>query len=302
MSWTMHRAALLVACLACASYGRVARASSEKEQRSPPAQSEINGRKLAMLLLAAPPAAAFSRSSSAVHSATRGPASFRNPCLHESMMEPSGKHKGVNLRLPIVSMTADSPSVALDAKTNEGKIAAFMKRLRSKVADTKFVERVNRVSNFASILCAIDCTVFPLLLTLLPIINAASSGAASAWLHKASHACALWFVGPVGGLAVTFNLLQHKRPLVGLWGYCGIAIILLANIHLPHVILGLHVPHGIAHGLHERHEIINIFGCALLLSSQRFAHSLTCCNHGNDCNHDHSHSHNHKSSQPCAKC
>ena len=46
-------------------------------------------------------------------------------------------------------------------------------------ADTEkkpWLERLNKVSNMASILCAIDCTVFPVLLTLLPILNMGSSG------------------------------------------------------------------------------------------------------------------------------
>ena len=41
---------------------------------------------------------------------------------------------------------------------------------------TSWLERLNKVSNMASVLCAIDCTVFPVLLTLLPILNMGSSG------------------------------------------------------------------------------------------------------------------------------
>ena len=160
------------------------------------------------------------------------------------------------------------------------------------------LERLNRVSNFASFLCAIDCTVFPLLLTLLPLVSAASAwvnvDVASAWLHRASHAAALWFVGPVGGAAVVANVVQHRKWLVGLWGASGIALILLANIHLPHVLLGWHVPHAVEHFLHAKHTVINVVGCALLLSSQRYSHNLLeasgkCCDHG----HGHSHSHSH---------
>merc|ERR1719356_269871 len=90
-----------------------------------------------------------------------------------------------------------------------------------------FLQRLNRVSNVASILCAIDCIVFPLLLTVLPLISAFYTGGATVWIHKASHACALWFVGPVGGLAVLSNWLEHQRLYVGLWGFTGIALILL---------------------------------------------------------------------------
>ena len=158
---------------------------------------------------------------------------------------------------------------------------------------SSWVSRLNKVSNFASILCAIDCTVFPLLLTIMPIINVAGGG--TEWLHTASHAVALWFVAPVGGAAVLSNFLQHKRAAVFAWGLSGILLVLLANVHLPHSILGWHVLHALDHFLHARHSAINIFGCVLLLSSQRYAHSLVCCDHdhGSDCDHDHSHSHSH---------
>eukprot|EP00427_Karlodinium_veneficum_P042523 CAMPEP_0169262602 /NCGR_PEP_ID=MMETSP1016-20121227/43807_1 /TAXON_ID=342587 /ORGANISM="Karlodinium micrum, Strain CCMP2283" /LENGTH=263 /DNA_ID=CAMNT_0009345163 /DNA_START=173 /DNA_END=965 /DNA_ORIENTATION=+ len=126
------------------------------------------------------------------------------------------------------------------------------------------MDRLNKVSDVASILCAIDCTVFPLLLTVLPLVSAVSTAGATAWLHEASHACALYFVGPVGGLAVITNWIQHKRPLVGLWGVSGITAIILANMHLPHVLLGMNI-HAFAHALHEWHTPINVMGCILLL-------------------------------------
>ncbi|EOD07496.1 hypothetical protein EMIHUDRAFT_218452 [Emiliania huxleyi CCMP1516] len=140
--------------------------------------------------------------------------------------------------------------------------------------------QLNRVSLFASLACAVDCTVFPVLLAALPLIGAISTGGATAWLHKASHAAALWFVGPVGGLAVAANWFQHKRAFVALWGLSGIALIILANVHLPHMILGLSMPHAIAQFLHTHHSLLNVLGCGVLLSSQRHAHSLTCCGGG----------------------
>ena len=154
----------------------------------------------------------------------------------------------------------------------------------------KWVANINKISTFASILCAIDCTVFPILLAVLPLINVAGGG--SAFLHKAAHAVALYFVAPVGGAAVISNALQHKRPLVFGWGLSGILCVLLANIHLPHAILGWHVPHALEHWLHARHELINVTGCALLLSSQWFSHKILEAA-GKCCGHDHGHSHSH---------
>mgnify|MGYP004281941799 CR=1 FL=1 len=36
------------------------------------------------------------------------------------------------------------------------------------------------------------------------------------------------------------------------------------------MLLGWHVPHSLEHFLHARHEVINVMGCGLLLSSQRW--------------------------------
>ena len=142
------------------------------------------------------------------------------------------------------------------------------------------MDSLNKVSNFASVLCAIDCTVFPVLLAALPLLNIAGGGA-SEWLHQAAHAVPLYFVAPVGGAAVLSNALQHRRGLVGLCGASGILLVLLANVHLPH---SLGIPHGIEHFLHARHSAINVAGCALLLSSQWFSHHILesmgkCCGH-----------------------
>ena len=139
-----------------------------------------------------------------------------------------------------------------------------------------WVDRLNRLSTFASLLCAIDCTVFPILLAVLPLLNIA--GPSAAWVHKAAHAVALWFVVPIGGAAVSSNALQHRRPLVFLWGLSGVALVLAANIHLPHSVL----PHAVDHFLHAWHSTINVMGCALLLSSQWFSRRLLvemgkCC-------------------------
>ena len=37
---------------------------------------------------------------------------------------------------------------------------------------------------------------------------------------------------PVGGAAVATNVLQHRNPLVLLWGLTGLSLVLLANVHL----------------------------------------------------------------------
>ena len=43
-------------------------------------------------------------------------------------------------------------------------------------APATWVQKLNKISTFASILCAIDCTVFPILLALLPLAGFAPAG------------------------------------------------------------------------------------------------------------------------------
>lgn len=170
----------------------------------------------------------------------------------------------------------------------------------------KQVMQLNKASTFASVLCAIDCTVFPLLIALQTFLGvgiphsynslhkqftaavtvqhvahlaaglcsagadlvrrptlasrplmltllessfrtdlATGSGAINAaWLHKAAHLCALWFVVPVGGTAVGTNFIGHRNPWLALWGCCGLFLVLLANLHLHFL------PEAIEHFLH----------------------------------------------------
>jgi len=153
-------------------------------------------------------------------------------------------------------------------------------KLSSGSAKTPWMEKLNKISNVASILCAIDCTVFPVLLTLLPILNLGSSGKYEVLLHAVSHKVALYFVAPVGGAAVATNFLQHRNPLVLLWGMAGLSLVLLANVHLAFL------PHVVDHLLHEWHSLVNVMGCATLLSSQWYAHRLLH-KMGKDCGHNH---------------
>ena len=140
-----------------------------------------------------------------------------------------------------------------------------------------WAQTLNRASTAASVVCAIDCTVFPLLLGMLPLLNIA--GPSTELIHRAAPAVALYFVAPVGAAAVLSNAAQHRKLLVLLWGLSGVGCVLLANVHLPHVLLGQQVPAAIGHWLHVHHSAINVAGCALLLSSQRFARNLIekCC-------------------------
>ena len=191
-------------------------------------------------------------------------------------------------RAPIGQSRAGAPAASLITRTSSKPallMAAEAASALDKLSDgsvepqPSWVQRLNKISTFASVLCAIDCTVFPVLLALLPLVNLAGP-ASSAWIHRAAHAVALYFVAPVGGAAVVSNAVQHRRPLLLGWGLSGVALVLLANLHLHFL------PHAIEHFLHERHTIINVFGCALLLSSQWVSHRVLVAM-GKCCGQDH---------------
>jgi len=138
-------------------------------------------------------------------------------------------------------------------------------------------EKLLRISNIASFLCVIDCTVLPVVTILLPLIGIGASPQREEWLHHMGHKVAMNFVLPVGGLAATINYTSHKRASLALLSTLGLILILLANssCHSPVVSI---FPHYIVHLLHDglTHRFVNISGCALLLVSNYFGHESVC--------------------------
>ena len=149
-------------------------------------------------------------------------------------------------------------------------------------------DRLLTVSNIASILCVIDCTVLPIVTVAMPFLGlAAFSPAQMEWLHNFGHQVALYFVIPVGGLAAALNYSSHKQWKVSAPAALGLLLIYLANGH-GGPILGL-LPHDLAHSLHcgtALHRTTNVVGSALLLGSNYKSHQATHA-HGDCCHHDH---------------
>mmetsp|Transcript_17550 Transcript_17550/g.26259 ORF Transcript_17550/g.26259 Transcript_17550/m.26259 type:complete len:247 (+) Transcript_17550:101-841(+) len=155
-------------------------------------------------------------------------------------------------------------------------------------------EKLAKISNIASLLCVVDCTVLPIVTVIFPLIGLGASPAQAHWLHELGHSVALFFVLPVGGLAATMNYLSSKSmPLFSI-ATAGLSLIYAANGgHSAPLLSSL--PHDLACKLHcgtVLHRSVNIIGCALLLSSNYFAHRLSC-NHDHDHGHDHGHGHGH---------
>jgi hypothetical protein len=56
--------------------------------------------------------------------------------------------------------------------------------------------RLVQLSNLASILCVVDCTVLPLLTILLSLLGLAEQPHRLQWLHELGHRVAIYFVLP----------------------------------------------------------------------------------------------------------
>ena len=133
---------------------------------------------------------------------------------------------------------------------------------------SKLFDRLLKISNIASLLCVVDCTVLPIITIALPLLGLSASASAAAWLHELGHSVALYFVLPVGGMATTMNYLNHKKKSLLSLALVGLTCVYMANGHGGPVLSLL--PHDLAHDLHcgtVLHRMTNIAGCACLLSS-----------------------------------
>jgi MerC mercury resistance protein len=192
--------------------------------------------------------------------------------------------------LLVCSVISTSGPASSSSSDNEGEIffdAAASKSQRkplswfrsntASVATTASIswkDKLLKVSNFASALCVIDCTVLPLVTIVLPLFGiVAASPAQMHYLHELGHQVALWFVMPVGTLATTLNYSNHGKFWISSLGWIGLVAILLANggCHLfPHFHGPIgHALHELTHLLHHgiMHRVTNLAGCFLLLFS-----------------------------------
>jgi hypothetical protein len=159
-------------------------------------------------------------------------------------------------------------------------------------------ENLRRLSDFASILCVIDCTVLPIVTVILPLLGILNLEAAQLeFLHQVGHKIALFFVLPVGSLTSVLNYVSHKKVWITFLGGLGLTMVGVANSHfhgLP--FLGeAELLHKIQHG--SLHRIINLLGCSFLLGSNYLSQKQGCAHHKHEkgCSHDHSHcNHNHE--------
>lgn len=154
--------------------------------------------------------------------------------------------------------------------TNTNQIQSSKKGLsRTKVDDTlNWSEKLLQISNAASLLCAIDCTVLPIVTLLLPLIGIGVSPTSASFLHDLGHAIGIYFVLPVGSFATAMNFRAHKNTFISSFAALGLFLIYLAN-GSGGPILSL-LPDATRHALHcggLAHRLCNIAGSLLLFGS-----------------------------------
>jgi MerC mercury resistance protein len=196
---------------------------------------------------------------------------------------------------------SDSDSEASFEMINKDKFTSGLFPTKSKSSSlslpstttTSWKERILQVSNYASALCVLDCTILPIVTVLLPLFGIAF--ASSHALHELGHRVALYFVLPVGFTATTTNYaLNHRKKWITAIGWVGLAAIFLANAGCSFghgwngpIGRGLHhLSHAIHHGV--AHRVANLTGCSLLIISNTLARRQGgCAMHGPNCDHKH---------------
>lgn len=187
---------------------------------------------------------------------------------------------------------SDSGSeISYDASAEAGGLFGALRRQGSGIKDNLL-----KMSNWASLLCVLDCTILPIVTLILPFFGIlAFTPTQMEWLHEFGHQVALYFVMPVGGLATTLNYTQHRKKWITAIGWVGLLAVLSANIGCHAV----HLPGAFGHALHEflhtvhhgiLHRVTNLAGCAALMTSNYLSRKKThgsCSDPG--CGHDHHH-------------
>jgi MerC mercury resistance protein len=166
-------------------------------------------------------------------------------------------------------------------------------------------ERLLQLSNVASMLCVVDCTVLPLATIGLSVASS-MAGAATAFgaesplaswiggvsplLHEWGHLAALYFVVPVGVLASTVNYSVHRSRRIAAVSIVGLLLVILANAGCGHGFvhaLEALLPHSWGHAAHRAlhaahhhavlHRVVNLMGCAFLLFGNHLSRQHSAC-------------------------
>lgn len=105
--------------------------------------------------------------------------------------------------------------LAKSRKQEDAEDAVIINAATMKTKST-IQEKMQQISNVASILCVVDCTVLPLVTVLLPVLGLSTitfgSTSTDSLLHSIGHAISLYFVIPGKFLLIVFVLHVHFHP------------------------------------------------------------------------------------------
>ena len=139
--------------------------------------------------------------------------------------------------------------------------------------------RIRQLSNVATILCILDCTLLPAVTVVLPWIGILNLGNLE-WLGQISHALTVFFVLPVGALSSLLNYHSHHRQgrILAL-AIMGLLLIAIANSHSLIIVQHIECFHLFHNG--PMHRLTNLLGCACLLSSNFWSRRNKVYNNNN---------------------
>lgn len=158
---------------------------------------------------------------------------------------------------------------------------------------TSWNEKLTKIANIASILCAIDCTVLPLFNVALSFLGVfkTSSVVNQELIHAIGHYFANYFVLPVAGTVSIMHFVTNKR-LPSLLTAVGMSFVYVTNSHGGPILKLL--PHDLLHILHHNpvwHRVVNLTGVACMLGANYLSKRMGCSAHtvsGDECC-DHKH-------------
>eukprot|EP00581_Thalassiosira_minuscula_P012925 CAMPEP_0183720954 /NCGR_PEP_ID=MMETSP0737-20130205/13429_1 /TAXON_ID=385413 /ORGANISM="Thalassiosira miniscula, Strain CCMP1093" /LENGTH=474 /DNA_ID=CAMNT_0025950911 /DNA_START=62 /DNA_END=1486 /DNA_ORIENTATION=- len=215
---------------------------------------------------------------------------------------------GVPGGVPALPKTGPSSSVLLPLsesipsasvlKSNNNMLSEYSAEDAANNQPTTWKERLVDVSNLASLLCVLDCTLLPFVSIAIPALSwgmelvtgtSAVASTTAPWLSSflsalpaISHGIALYFVIPVGLLTTLVNyFFGHKEVRFSLTSLLGVALIYVANSHvgvgIPGVDAWLHSvgiassSAGISHGHHA--HVHDTCGAALGAATGMMSHT-----------------------------
>lgn len=97
-------------------------------------------------------------------------------------------------------------------------------KLSSKLLDS--------IASVAAVACAVNCSVLPSLVTLVPLASTALPAEQVGQLQEVLHAATMYVAVPVGATAVAAGFYSHKRPDIAASGLVSLSAIVAGHMHL----------------------------------------------------------------------